>query len=82
MMLTVDTLAQRYHLLPTEVMDRATTFDLRVASLANSHQRYLQQQAEHDSQNPGQRRARLSPNLSVEQMQAMIDRVKGQNDQG
>ena len=39
---TLDSLGQRYSLLPSEVMERATTFDLQVADLAMSYQRLQQ----------------------------------------
>lgn len=70
MVLMIDRLATRYHSLPSEVLRSADTFDLYVLDQAMAH--------EWRRQNPG----KLMPNrdnLSVSEMQAMIDRVKQRN---
>jgi hypothetical protein len=43
---TLDSLGQRYSLLPTEVLERATTFDLQVADIAASYERYKHNRAQ------------------------------------
>ena len=45
MVLTLDNLATRYHVLPTEAMERATTLDLYVLDVATKWQTYQQQRA-------------------------------------
>jgi hypothetical protein len=77
MILTLDRLAERYHCLPSEALARATTFDLHVMDTTSRHQRYQQSCAEieHNLRN-GISKPVAMP--SQEQMQVMIDRVKGQ----
>ena len=70
MILTLDNLAQRYKCLPSEALDRATTFDLRVLEVQSQWERRQRDIAE------GKQSAKASPKLSQQQMQAMIDRVK------
>lgn len=67
MMITLDNLSTRYHLLPSEVLDRATTFDLEVCDTACRWQQHQvqQQDAPRNPTQPG-----------IEQLQAMMDRVK------
>jgi hypothetical protein len=48
MVVTIDTLAQRYGLLPSEVLSRATTFDLVIMDASMSYQNYQQ-----SKQDPG-----------------------------
>jgi hypothetical protein len=75
MILTIDNLACRYHVLPSEAMSRATTFDLHVMDTATRHQRYQQSRAEME-QNLKSGRTRPAAPPSVEQMQAMVARAK------
>lgn len=70
MLITVDVLAQRYSLLPSEVMNRATTFDLRVMELAN-----MKSQREQDIRD-GKLVAQSKHNLTQEQMKSMIQQVR------
>jgi hypothetical protein len=65
-MITVGSLAQRYHLLPSDVAARATTFDLEVATVMSV---WEQQQLD-------QSQGRVTPQLSQEQLQAMLNRVR------
>ena len=46
MLLSIDALGKRYSLLPSEVMCRASTFDLVVLDAALGYQSYVQDQAE------------------------------------
>ena len=69
-MTIVDTMAQRYHLLPTEVLSRATTFDLEVMFVSQDFQHRRSQQQE-NAQGDKPR-----PKLSQDQMQAMLDRAR------
>lgn len=71
MILTLDRLAERYNCLPSEALTRATTMDLRVLEVQAKWTRHQQDLED------GKSSAKLTPNLTQEQMQAMIDRVKG-----
>lgn len=75
MILTIDNLACRYRVLPSEAMSRATTFDLHVMDTAARHQRYQQARAELE-QNLKSGHARPVAPPTQDQMQAMLDRVK------
>ena len=68
MFVTLHTLAQTYHLLPSEALARATTFDLYVL---DNYSRFMNYQ---DAKANG--KAAPSKNLSVDEMKAMIERVK------
>jgi len=67
MLLSIDAIGKRYSLLPSEVMTRASTFDLVVLDAAMGYQTYVQDQAE------GKKEA---PKLSQEQMMAAMERVR------
>lgn len=41
MIITIDTLASRYSLLPSEVMQRASTFDLAIMDAAIAYTNYV-----------------------------------------
>jgi hypothetical protein len=43
---TLDTLGQRYSLLPSELLTRATTFDLEIADIALSYESYKRNKAQ------------------------------------
>lgn len=43
MLVTLDSMATRYHVLPSELMERASTFDLHCMDLGIRYQRYRQQ---------------------------------------
>ena len=75
MILTIDNLACRYRVLPSEAMSRATTFDLHVMDTAARHQRYLQTRAELEQNLKSGRSTPVAP-PNEEQMQAMLARVK------
>lgn len=70
LMLTVDKMAQRYGLLPTEVLDRATTLDLAILDVSERYQQYITKKH--------QGKLTLNqPNLSQDEMKSMIAAVKG-----
>jgi len=73
MVLTIHNLAKEYSLLPSQALANATTFDLYVLDV---HTRWLKYQ---QAQNEGQPQ---TPKLSVDQMKAMIDRVKNKERKG
>jgi hypothetical protein len=74
MVLTLDNLAHRYNCLPSEALERASTFDLYVLDTSARYSKYQQDLAEQKA-NPNS--AKLTPKLSQEQMKSMIDRVRG-----
>lgn len=78
MLLTLDNLAHRYNLLPSEALSRASTFDLRVMDIRTHYDRkqYEEDQARREGKPVPSRQK-----LSQEQMMSMIERVRNQNDQ-
>jgi hypothetical protein len=68
-MITIGALAERYHLLPSEVAARATSFDLEVAAVMSA----WEQQKLDESQ------GRVSSDLSQDQLQAMLDSVRNKD---
>ena len=67
MLLSIDALGKRYSLLPSEVMEKASTFDLVVLDAAMGFQSYLQDKADGKKQ---------TPKLSQEEMMAAMERVR------
>jgi hypothetical protein len=70
MILTLDNLASKYHCLPSEALARSTTFDLYVLDVSTKWYNHQHERAQNDDSST------ITPELSVEQMQAMIARVK------
>lgn len=68
----LDSLATRYHLLPSEVLQRADSLDLMVYDVAVSYERHLREQARR--QESGATPA--VPEVSVNTMQQMLDKVR------
>ena len=69
MIITLDNLASRYHCLPSLVLERATTFDLRVCEVATQWSN-----RQHDPKL--QTSAKIKPSHTVDELKAMIERVK------
>jgi len=67
MLLSIDAIGKRYSLLPSEVMEKASTFDLVVLDAALGYQSYIQDKAEGKKQ---------TPKLSQEEMMAALERVR------
>lgn len=67
MLLSIDAIGKRYSLLPSEVMSKASTFDLVVLDAALGYQSYIQDQADGK---------RATPKLSQEEMMAAMERVR------
>lgn len=70
-MITLDNLAHRYNCLPSEALSRATTLDLMVLDVGA---RWSNKKSAEAS---GKKEEIITPKLSTEEMQAMIDRVRG-----
>jgi hypothetical protein len=68
MILTIDNLAERYHCLPSEILERATTFDLYTVNISAKWQEHQQQKQQ--GLNPTKRIP------SVDEMKAMINRSR------
>lgn len=68
----LDGLAQRYGLLPSEVMARADTLDVLVMDIAQSYRNYLEQQQARRSGQPPQ-----APDIPVNKLEDMIRKVRG-----
>jgi hypothetical protein len=69
--LVLDTLATRYHLLPSEVLARSDTLDYFVMDVAISWHNSQQEEAQAKADGkPAQKK------LSVDQMQEMINKVR------
>jgi hypothetical protein len=71
MVLTLHNLAETYKMLPSEALDRASTFDLYVLDCHTRYVKYQQEREQAKSQG-------LPPpkQLSQDQMKAMIERVR------
>ena len=74
MILTVNNLAKTYKLLPSEVMERANTFDLYVMDIATRYERYQQQKSQ-DGFGKGPPTPKRMP--STKEMMEMLKRAKG-----
>lgn len=73
MILTIDNIAYRYKILPTEVLERGTTFDLYVIDIATKWRNYQQEKQEGKT---GSTSTTLNAGLSIEQMRAMMERAR------
>jgi hypothetical protein len=68
----LDSLATRYHLLPSQVLRQADSLDLMVYDVAVSYEAYMRDQAQRRESGLPPR----NPELSVNTMQQMIDKVR------
>jgi len=69
LMITLDNLAHRYNILPSEALGRATSFDLYVLNVSTQWHNYKHREAESGGTKP-------PPKLTQEQMQAMMASVR------
>lgn len=70
MIVAIDAMAKRYSLLPSEILDRASTFDLVVMDAALGHENYQRDLAE--GKKP-------QPQLDQKSMLDMIERARNEN---
>lgn len=70
MLITVDKLASRYSLLPSEVLERGNTFDLYVMDIGIRYE-YVQQQKRNGTYK------KTTPELSETQMAEMLKKTRG-----
>lgn len=73
LVVSIHNLAHTYGLLPSEVMSRATTFDLYALDVATKHSKY--QQEKYEGKNPSTKVAREP---TQDELLAMIKRVRGE----
>jgi len=72
MIMLIDTLSERYGILPSEVMTRANTFDVFIADTAIGYKNAVQERAMN-----GDKKAPVEYKQS--DLQAMLDRTKSKN---
>jgi hypothetical protein len=72
MIMLIDTLSERYGILPSEVMTRANTFDVFVADTAIGYRNAVQERAMNGDKKP-------TPKLSEKDMMAAMERVRGKS---
>lgn len=73
MLITIDNLAHRYNCLPSEALERATTFDLLVLDTSTKWHNYKQSEDDRRSQTAS---GKVAPNYSQEQLLAIAKQVK------
>lgn len=66
-MITLDNLANRYGFLPSEIMERGSTFDLQVMSVSSKYDAYMRKKAEEPD---------VQQELTQDDMKLMVKRVK------
>lgn len=69
----LDGVAQRYGVLPSELLEKGNSLDITIATLA---QEYVNRKT---AEANGQAGVRAAPRLTVEEMQAKIDKVRNKN---
>jgi hypothetical protein len=62
----IDTLAERYGKLPSQIIRDADTFDLFIMDAALSYRQYVQRKSE----------GKVAEDYTVEELQAMIQKVR------
>jgi hypothetical protein len=67
MLITLDNLAARYHCLPSEALERATTFDLHVLDVSARWEQHKINKENHKGE---------PPKLTQEQMLEMVAKAK------
>ena len=72
MIMLIDTLSERYGILPSEVMNRANTFDVFVADTAIGYRNAVQERAMNGDKKP-------TPKLSEKDMMAALERVRAKS---
>jgi len=75
MFVTIDNLASRYGFLPSEVLEKGTTFDLQVLDISTQYDIYLR---EKNDKKKTFTAPPPPPELSKEKMDSMIKKVKEQ----
>ena len=71
----IDTIASRYHCLPSEVVDSADTFDIYIVNTALD----LHAKAREEEEKKNRKGPPPAPNLTTTQMEAMLASVNEKN---
>lgn len=74
--LMLDTIASRYHCLPSEVVERADTFDIFIVNTALGLHAKAREEEERRANRKG---PPVAPRLTQEQMEAMLASVDNKN---
>lgn len=72
-MITIGRMAEKYGMLPSEVISKATTYDLMITDVLVSYDNYQMQQAS------GKLPSADSYSYSVEEMKQMMEKAREQN---
>jgi hypothetical protein len=72
MIMLIDTLSERYGMLPSEVIGHANTFDVFIADTAIGYRNVVQERAMNGDKKP-------TPKLSEKDMMAALERVRGKS---
>ena len=72
MLATIDWVAQRYGVLPSKLLAEGSSIDIHLAELGQKYENFLRENAERKSKGL----APVAPELTQEQMQAMLAQVK------
>jgi len=72
MIMLIDTLSERYGMLPSEVITRANTFDVFIADTAIGYRNAVQERAMNGDKKP-------TPKLSEQTMMAALERVRAKS---
>ena len=72
MIMLIDTLSERYGMLPSEVINRANTFDVFIADTAIGYRNAVQERAMNGDK-------KTAPKLSEKTMLAAMERVRGKS---
>lgn len=71
--LTMDFVAKRYGLLPSQVLKSGNTLDIQIANLAVSYENYLHKEVNNQTE------GKISSDLTEEQMKSMLNAVRIKN---
>lgn len=72
MIMLIDTLSERYGILPSEVMSRATTFDVFIADTAIGYRNLVQERATNGDKAP-------VPEYKQSDLQKMLEKVRAKS---
>lgn len=72
MIMLIDTLSERYGILPSEVMTRANTFDVFIADTAIGYRNVIQERSMNGDKKP-------APQYKQSDLQNMLDKVRAKS---
>lgn len=75
MLITLDNLAHRYNCLPSEALERCTTFDLKVLDTSTKWHNYKVEQ-ENARMNPEAKAHKAPESYTTDQLKAILNTVK------